>query len=94
MKPPDFQVVSGSPTPEEEEAIRAAILKLWREERAEVTRAASASRWAIAARAEATRNGVGDLRRQAGGAGAWKLSQRVAGFGLLSADRTGRGDSK
>lgn len=93
-EPPGFEVLSGSPTPEEEAAIRAAILKLWRDERAEAARAGAASRWTVAARAAATGNGVADLRRRAGGASAWRLSLRLAGVGLLCARRTGRGDSR
>jgi hypothetical protein len=49
---PDIEIVSGSPTPAEEAAIREAIRKLWRDERAEAERAASGmSAWVRAGRA-------------------------------------------
>ena len=49
---PEIEVISGSPTPAEEEAIRAAIRKLWRDERAEAERAAAGmSAWVRAGRA-------------------------------------------
>lgn len=49
---PDIEIVSGSPTPAEEAAIRTAIRKLWRVERAEAERAASGmSAWVRAGRA-------------------------------------------
>lgn len=90
----EIEISSGAPTPEEEAALRAAILKLWRDERAEAVRAEGLSPWRAAARAEATGNGAADLRFGGVTRSAWRLSQRVAGFGLLSVRRTGRGDSK
>lgn len=89
--PPEFRIVRGSPTPDEEAAIRAAILKLWREEQIEAQRASGLSPWVLAGRAEATRSGAADFR---GDPGAWRLSQRLPGLGLISARRTGRGDSR
>lgn len=94
MTGPEIHVSSGAPAPDEEAAVRAAILKIWRDERAEAVRAEGLSRWRAAARAEATGNGAHDLRVAGAARAGWRLSQRLAGFGLLSARRTGRGDSK
>jgi len=88
---PEFRVVRGNPTPEEEVAIREAILRLWREEQSEMRRAGGGSRWVVAARAEASGWGAPDVRSQGD---AWKLGTRLPGMGLLSVRRTGRGDSK
>jgi hypothetical protein len=90
-EPPEFRIVRGNPTPEEEAAIREAILKLWREEQVEARRAAGRSGWVIAARAEATRAHVSDFRSDGG---AWRGGERITGLGLVSTRRTGRGDSK
>lgn len=93
-EPPEIEVTSGAPTPEEEAAIRAAILRMWRRERAEAVREAGLSRWRAAARAEATGNPAADLFEAGVTADAWKLSGRIGGRGLISVLRTGRGDSK
>lgn len=93
-QPPRIEVVGGSPTPGEEAAARAAILAIWRDDVAAAVRSAGLSRWRAAARAEATANGIPDLFEAGLTRSAWKLSSRVAGLGLLSARRTGRGDSK
>jgi hypothetical protein len=90
-EPPEFRIVRGNPTPEEESAIREAILRLWREERAEARRASSRSAWVLAARAEATGAGAHDFRADGR---AWRDGLRITGLGLVSVRRTGRGDSK
>lgn len=89
-EPPEIRVVRGRPTPEEESAIREAILRLWRQEQAEAARASGRSAWVIAARAEATGAGAQDFR----GDDAWRAGLRITGLGLQSSRRTGRGDSK
>jgi hypothetical protein len=91
IEPPEFRIVRGNPTPEEEAAIREAILKLWREEQAEARRASGRSAWILAARAEATGANAADFR---GDGGAWRSGLRITGLGLVSDRRTGRGDSK
>lgn len=88
---PEFRVVGGNPTPEEEAAIREAILRIWRQERAEAVQSSGRSRWVVAARAEAAGWGAPDVRSDGG---AWRLGTRLPGLGLLSVRRTGRGDSK
>ena len=90
-EPPEFRVVRGNPTPEEEEAIREAILRLWRQEQSEARASSGRSRWIVAARAEAAGWGAADVRSDGG---AWRLGTRLPGFGLLSVRRSGRGDSK
>lgn len=90
-EPPDFRIVRGNPTPEEEAAIREAILRLWREDQAEARRQAGLSAWVISARAEATGASAADFRREGG---AWRGGLRMTGLGLVSARRTGRGDSR
>ena len=89
--PPDFEVVRGNPTPEEEQAIREAILRLWRDEQIEARRASAMSGWVVAARAEATGSGAPDFRTRTR---AWQFGERLTGLGLVSVRRTGRGDSK
>ena len=89
--PPEYRIVRGNPTPEEEAAIREVILRLWRDEQAEARRASSRSGWVVAARAEATGAGAADFRADGG---AWRHGLRITGLGLVSARRTGRGDSK
>jgi len=89
--PPEFRVVRGHPTAEEEAAIRGAILRIWRDEQAVAARAFGRSPWVIAARAEATSAAAEDFRRDGG---AWRGGLRIAGLGLVSVRRTGRGDSK
>lgn len=89
--PPEIEVLGGSPTPEEEAAIREVILRLWRQEQAEARRASGGSRWVAAARADAAGWGAADLR---GGGRAWRFGMRLPGLGLVSVRRAGRGDSK
>jgi hypothetical protein len=89
-EPPEIRVVRGNPTPEEEEAIREAILRVWRNEQAEARRASARSQWVLAARAEATGAGAADFRRD----GIWRAGFRITGLGLVSVRRTGRGDSR
>ncbi len=89
--PPEIEIVGGSPTPEQEAAIREAILRLWRLEQSEARASSGRSRWVVAARAEASGWGARDVRSDGG---AWRLGTRLPGFGLLSVRRTGRGDSK
>lgn len=88
---PEFRVVGGNPTPEEEAAIREAILRLWRREQAEAVQSSGRSRWVVAARAERAGWGAPDVRSDGS---AWRLGTRLPGFGLLSVRRSGRGDSK
>jgi len=90
-EPHEIRIVRGNPTPEEEVAIREAILRIWREEQAEAARASGRSPWVIVARAESTSAAPGDFRRDGG---AWRGGLRIAGLGLVSVRRTGRGDSK
>jgi hypothetical protein len=89
--PPEYRIVRGNPTPEEEAAIREAILKLWRDEQVEARRASGRSGWVIAARAEATGAGAADFRTDPG---SWRNGMRITGLGLVSTRRTGRGDAK
>lgn len=89
-EPPEIRILRGQPTPEEEAAIREAILRLWRQEQAEAARASGRSAWVIAARAEATGAGAQDFR----GDDAWRAGLRITGLGLQSSRRTGRGDSR
>jgi hypothetical protein len=90
-EPPEVRILRGSPTPEEEAALREAVLRLWREERAEARRGAGRSPWVRCARAEATGFGAADLRREPG---AWRLGLRLIGLGLVSERRAGRGDAR
>lgn len=89
--PPPFHIVGGSPTPEEEAAIREAILRLWRDDQAAARRSSERSGWVVAARAEAAGYSGSAVR---GDSGAWRLAPRLPGFGLVSERRAGRGDSK
>ena len=90
-EPPEIRVVRGTPTPEEEAAVREAILKLWRDEQAEAARASARSGWVVVARAEATGAAADDFRREGA---AWRAGMHITGLGLVSVRRTGRGDSK
>jgi hypothetical protein len=89
-EPLEIEIVGGSPTPEEEAAIREAILRLWRQDLSDAHRSSGGSRWVLAARADASGWGAADVR----GADAWRLALRLPGLGLVSVRRTGRGDSK
>ena len=90
-EPPEYRIVRGNPTPEEEAAIREAILKLWRDDQVEARRASDRSGWVIAARAEATNATAADFRADGD---SWRNGMRITGLGLVSMRRTGRGDSK
>jgi len=89
-EPPEIRIVRGDPSPEEEAAIREAILRIWRDEQAEAARVTGRSPWVVAARAEATGAAPQDFRRD----GAWRAGFRITGLGLVSVRRTGRGDSR
>jgi hypothetical protein len=71
-EPPEIRVVRGDPTPEEEEAIREAILRVWRNEQTEARRASGRTPWVEAARAEGIGADASDIR----GADAWRASIR------------------
>lgn len=90
-EPPEYRIVRGNPTPEEEAAIREAILKIWRDEQVEARRVAGRSGWVLTARAEATGASAEDFRADAN---SWRNGLRITGLGLVSTRRTGRGDSK
>jgi hypothetical protein len=85
VKPPEIEITGGAPTPDEEDAVRAAILALWREDQAEAARA-EGSRWTRVARAEAA--GSGGLAR------GWRASTALMQPGILLARRVGRGDQR
>jgi hypothetical protein len=89
-EPPEVTVVGGSPTDEEEQAAREAIVQLWREARAVDARGAVASGWMVAARAEATKRGALIGRRHPQG---WRLSGRLRAM-QATPTQTGRGDAK
>jgi hypothetical protein len=86
---PEARIRAGSPTPEEEAVIVAAIDKIWREERAKAAVAAGPSPWVTASRIEGTRAGVAALR----GPRAWRLSG-ILGGDAPTPTQTGRGDAK
>jgi hypothetical protein len=86
---PEARIRAGSPTPEEEAAILAAIEKIWRDERAKAAAAAGRSRWITAARIEATKRGAVSAR----GPGAWRLSGFI-GSDAATATQIGRGDAR
>ena len=86
---PEVRVRSGSPTPQEEEAIHAALVQLWQAARAKAAAASGPSPWVLAARAEATSRDATALR----GARAWRLSGRI-GVTPVTQTQTGRGDAK
>jgi hypothetical protein len=88
---PEIRIVRGNPSPDEEAAVRAAILKIWRDEQADAARASARSAWVVAARAEATNATAEDFRRDGD---SWRAGLRITGLGLVSVRRTGRGDSK
>lgn len=90
-EPPEVRITSGSPTPEEEAAARAAILELWREDQARAAAEAPTNAWALAGRIEATRTGTGSLRARSAPA-AWRRSGRFST--AESHISIGRGDAK
>lgn len=83
-------VTRGTPTTQEEHAVRAAIEAIWREEQ----RRAAASRrpdpWVLAARAEATRTGS---TIASGTPDAWRLGNRLA-IPHPAPAQPGRGDAR
>ncbi|MGZ4104165.1 MAG: hypothetical protein ACXVQY_08240 [Actinomycetota bacterium] len=87
---PEVRVVAGSPAPEHEEAARAAILELWRTDRAAAARHASVSAWVLAARSESTKRGALAGR---GHPMAWRLSGRLRAM-QATPTQSGRGDAK
>ncbi len=86
---PQIRVTAGNPTPDEEAAIRAAILKIWRDDVAAAAKSSGESAWVVAARAASLRTPV----REMPGHHAWTLSLRFDA-GSVTTRRTGRGDSK
>jgi hypothetical protein len=89
VEQPSVNVLHGSPTPLEEEAVRAAIETIWLEERAKAAAAELPSGWVMAARAESTGRGLATLR----GGKAWRFSSRFLG-NPPTPTQTGRGDAK
>jgi len=87
-EPPEIRIVAGSPTDEEEQAARAAIIQLWREARAKAS--AVPSGWRAAARAESTKRGALIGRGHPQG---WRLSGRLRAM-QATPTQTGRGDAK
>jgi hypothetical protein len=86
---PEARIRVGSPTPEEEAAVIAAIDKIWREERAKAVAAAGPSLWVTGSRLAALRVGATAVR----GRRAWRLSG-VLGGDAPTPTQTGRGDAK
>ena len=86
---PEGRIRAGSPTPDEEAAVFAALDRIWHDERAKAVAAAGRSGWVTAARIESTRRSVNALR----GARAWRLSGLIAGD-TATPTQTGRGDAK
>lgn len=89
---PEIRILRGNPTPEEEDAVRRAIVELWREEQARAARDAAANPWVLSGRVEGARQGQSPLRERARSK-AWRLSGRIAA-GPLSHITIGRGDAK
>jgi hypothetical protein len=87
-EPPEVRVRAGSPTKEEEDAVRSAILRLWLDEHAKAAAASGPSPWVLAARTEGTQRDATAVR----GARAWLLSARIAD--PMTTNQTGRGDAK
>lgn len=91
-QPPEIRITKGSPTPEEADAVREAIVALWRRDQAEAARTAPVNPWVLAGRAQTNRAGTGPLRAQ-NRPQAWRLSGRVGGA-AESHITIGRGDAK
>ena len=86
--PPEVTISGGNPTPEEERAVREAILALWRADQADAARrAGGATGWTAAARAEAT--GAALLAARS-----WRDGLGLMQGGVLPARRVGRGDQR
>jgi hypothetical protein len=88
-EPLEVRVRGGSPTPQEEDVLRAAILHLWQDARAKAAAGSGPSPWVLAARAVATQRDATAVR----GARAWRLSGRIAAPPTTT-NQTGRGDAK
>ncbi|HVL91067.1 MAG TPA: hypothetical protein VM841_12615 [Actinomycetota bacterium] len=86
---PRIEITGGAPAPDEEAAVREAILTIWRDDVAAARRGAGESGWLVAARAAGARTRV----HETASAHAWTLSLRFDA-GPVSVRRTGRGDSK
>lgn len=85
-RPPEIEIIGGNPTPEEERAVREAILALWREGRARAAREAGrVGGWVRAGRAEA----VGSAAPKS-----WRGAAGVMQPGMLPARRARRGDTR
>jgi hypothetical protein len=83
---PEIQIAGGSPTPEEERAVRDAILALWREDQARAAAAASGlGGWTTVARQEATGSTL---------ARSWRAAAGLMQPGVMPARRVGRGDQR
>lgn len=92
MTEPEIRITKGAPTPGEEAAVRAAVLKLWREDQAATAKNAAPDPWMLAARVEGARPGLAALRAR-GGSNAWRLSARL-GAEPVSHISIGRGDAR
>jgi hypothetical protein len=86
---PEARIRAGSPTPEVEVAVLAAIERIWLDERAKAATAIEPSGWVTAARLEGTRRTANTLR----GARIWRLSG-TSGWDAPTTTQTGRGDAK
>ena len=86
---PRIDVTGGHASPDEESAIRAAILKIWRDDIAAAKRGGGESAWVVASRAAGARTRVHEIASPH----AWTLSLRFDA-GALSSRRIGRGDSR
>jgi hypothetical protein len=85
----ETRIRTGSPTPQEEAVVLAAIERISVEERAQAEATRRPSLWVVAARVEATRLGANALR----GPRAWRLSGLVGGE-AATPTQTGQGDAK
>lgn len=85
MKPPEISVSGGNPTPEEERAVREAIIALWREDQMDA--ANESAGWVRVARLESAGGGASHVR-------SWRASAGFMQPGTLGARRAGRGDTR
>jgi hypothetical protein len=87
-EPPGARITRGNPTPDEERAVREAIVALWRADQSEAARnAAGAGGWRSTAWSEATGSSMW-------GARSWRESAGLTQPGVLPARRVGRGDQR
>lgn len=70
--PPKIRILRGNATPEEEAAINAAILKIWRDDITAAAAEGSEDPWITAAR----RDGLRRSSHPVAGRDAWRLSAR------------------